>query len=557
MGPYAEQVQSKNTRALLFIVAALLGALLFLWRYPKSGWLGSFVLTLLVYGVVYRALVFIPDVTAYPWSLGWSEGSRYYYASLFFSNKVYGQTVPLSVLHPTRYLMQSLPFLLPEPPLWLHRLWQVLLWLGMSLLTGGLVARRFGLGWGMALFTFLFLFEGPVYYHLLVIVALMVWGTDTARFGRTMIIVILASIWAGVSRINWFPVPGLLASLLYFIEVPLQKKSWLWYFFPPALWTVVGTGVAFLTQFLYIQFSGNPAEYFGSSFSSDLLWYRLYPNATYGPGLLFSLWRISFPLLLVILARWIPNWNRFHPLRLAGMAAILLVLLAGGVIVSVKIGGGSNLHNLDAYLVVLLFISAAFYAQKVIAEDPRPMRSQDALWVLVFFAMLFPLRDVTQLGGRLPDRDFTTAREELAQLKAWVEPAAQAGGDILFIDQRHLLTAHLIENVPLVPEYEVVFLMEMVMGNNRFYLENFVSDLKNNRFALIVSGTPRIHYQDSTYAFAEENNLWVERVTVPLLCYYQVALELPDSGMSILAPREEPCDDQGFSDGIIPLAGNH
>jgi hypothetical protein len=522
--------------------SAILGTIfLLLWR-PGTGWLSALVFTLLAYGVLYQAFTFIPEITTYPWSLGWSEGSRYYYASLFLAEKVYGSSVPPSVLHPTRYLMQSIPFLLPNPPLWLHRLWQVSLWLGMSILTGYVIARRFKVGWWLVFFSFLFLLEGPVYYHLLVVVAIVVWGTEPRHFSRTLFVVILASIWAGVSRINWFPVPGLIASLLYLIQVPLENQSWRRYLTPAVVWVAFGTGFAFLSQFLYIQLSGNPTEHFGSSFTSDLLWYRLWPNATFGAGLLRSVWRLTFPIFLVILARWVPNWNRFHPLRLAGIVSILWVLMAGGIVVSVKIGGGSNLHNLDAYLVVLLLTGAAFYTQKVQPEGSLALSGKDALWPLVLFVVLFPIRDVTQMGGAFPERDFKVALEDVSALKIRVEEAAQSGGEVLFIDQRHLLTTHIIENVPLVPDYEVVFLMEMVMGNNRSYLDQFVDDLQQRRFAVIVSGTPRINYQDASRAFAEENNVWVDRVTVPLLCYYQVQLELPRSGMSVLVPRAEPCE---------------
>jgi hypothetical protein len=545
MGPVADQVQEKNIRAVLFIGIAILGAILWMSYKPTTGWLSSFAFSLLVYGVVFKAMTFLPDITSYPWSLGWSEGSRYYYASLFFSEKVYEQSVSPSVLHPTRYLMQSVPFLLPAPPLWLHRFWQIMVWWITSVLAGWAVARRFASGWWLALFSILFLFQGPVYYHLLVIVGFVVWGAKVKKTWLTLSVVILASIWAGISRINWYPVPGLLAALLYFIEVPFNRKSWLRYAIPPAVWTLAGTGVAFAAHLIYIRLSGNPPDQFSSSFTSDLLWYRLWPNATFGPGIVRSIWRASFPMLLVFAARWIPNWHRFHGLRIAGILAILIVLLAGGIVVSVKIGGGSNLHNLDAFLVMLLLCTAAFYTHRVVPEQGKqPMlrlRAKGALWPLVFFVLLYPIRDISLLGGALPERDFETAWREVVILKDHVEQAAQLSKEVLFIDQRHLLTTRIIENVPLVPDYEVVFLMEMVMGNNRMYLDRFEQELQDNRFAFIVSGTPRINYQDLTYAFAEENNVWVERVTVPLLCYYEVAVELPASGLSILEPREVSC----------------
>jgi len=549
MGPWGARFQPKNIRATLFIGAALLGMLMIQWRRSKTGWLAGLALSLLVYGAAYKALTFIPDVSAYPWSLGWSESSRYYYASLFFSEPVYGVSVPPSVLHPTRYLMQSLPFIIPDAPLWLHRLWQVLLWLGLNLWAGAVIARRFRAGWELALFSFLFLFQGPVYYHLLVMVVLVVWGFDSHRFGRSLFVVLLASVWAGLSRVNWFPMPALMASVLYFMEAPIGKQPIWRYLLPVVAWGVFGTLTAFLAQNAYILLSGNPAMLFSSSFSSDLLWYRLWPNATYGPGILRSVWRASFPLLLLILARWLPDWRRYHPMRLLGIGAAVCLVLAGGIVVSVKIGGGSNLHNVDAYLVLLLLVGAGLYyhqaqPEPVASENgiSQPLRAQSALWPLVFFVLLFPIRDLTQTGAPLPQRDEVTANQEVEVLSAAVQQEAQAGGEILFIDQRHLLTTHQIKNVPLVPDYEVVFLMEMVMSNNQPYLERFHQELKEKQFAMIVMGTPAVHYQDQSNAFAEENNKWVDQVAAPLLCYYQPTLTLPDSGMSILTPRDQPCD---------------
>jgi hypothetical protein len=53
-----------------------------------------------------------------------------------------------------------------------------------------------------------------------------------------------------------------------------------------------------------------------------------------------------------------------HTIRQLGLAAILSVLFLGGIIVSTKIGGGSNLHNLDAYLVVLWVIGGYVFSGK-------------------------------------------------------------------------------------------------------------------------------------------------------------------------------------------------
>ena len=181
-------------------------------------------------GVVYCVTVFVPEVDSLPFSLGWSEGSRFYYASLFFSPSLYGERLPWPFLHPSRYLMQSIPYLIPDLPLLVHRLWQVLLWLGMTGLTSGLLARRLSLkrpesAWLFAAWAFLFLFQGPVYYHLLVPVCIVLAGFNPRRFWRSLAVVILASAWAGISRINWYPVPALLAISLYLLETRFDDSA--------------------------------------------------------------------------------------------------------------------------------------------------------------------------------------------------------------------------------------------------------------------------------------------------------------------------------------------
>jgi hypothetical protein len=98
----------------------------------RTTWIGGFASALVVLGIAFEIMVRFNSVTDYPLSMGWSEGSRYYYASLFFSKQIYGDVFPLSTLHPTRYLLQSFPFLFPGLGLFAHRFWQFLLWVGLT-----------------------------------------------------------------------------------------------------------------------------------------------------------------------------------------------------------------------------------------------------------------------------------------------------------------------------------------------------------------------------------------------------------------------------------------
>jgi hypothetical protein len=223
-------VNSTVGRLLLAVLAAGGAALLFLATKDASSPQRSFITALLVFGALYRVAAFLPELQPGPFALGWSEGSRFYNASLFLSERIYGQKLPLPVLHPSRYLLQAFPFLLGIKSILAHRIWQVLLWLGMSAWGAYLFARRLGKGkdipiWLLTIWAALFFFQGAVYYHLMVCVILVLLGYRKDKIWRTLFFVILASLWAGISRVNWMPLPGLLAGVLYLLDQPLEKKN--------------------------------------------------------------------------------------------------------------------------------------------------------------------------------------------------------------------------------------------------------------------------------------------------------------------------------------------
>jgi len=267
MGPYGRFFEGFLLRLFGLWCLGLLGATLLYAINDQWAWSDTLPLCLLLIAGAYRIAIYIPWVSAFPFSLGYSEGSRYYFASLFFGERIYGvSSLGWPVLHPSRYILQALPFLFREIPIEIHRLWQVLLWIGMTVAAATLLTKRLSITdpfkrvlW--ITWAFLFMFQGPVYYHLQVMVIIVLWATDSSRFSKTMAVVILASVWAGISRINWYPVPGFLAAALYFLEKPkLDGLSLRGYLIRPFLWVVVGSIVAFGSQAVYITLSGNQAD---------------------------------------------------------------------------------------------------------------------------------------------------------------------------------------------------------------------------------------------------------------------------------------------------------
>jgi hypothetical protein len=545
--------QALWTRLLVFSFLVLLGSISIKPVYPSWTWKSALATSILAYGFVYKIAAFIPDISTYPFSLGWSEASRYYYASIFLSEKIYGSWTPPSVLHPSRYLLQAIAFFISDLPLWAHRAWQVFLWISTSLATSVLLCKRLRLQQGLhrILFTawaVLFLFQGPLYYHLLVMVILVLWGFNRQHFWRSLVVVLVASAWAGISRINWLPVPGLLAAALYFLETRWEEEGWFKYLLKPAVWVSLGTPLAYAMQVLYERYSGNPAEYFGSSFSSDLLWYRLLPNVTYPLGVLPAAVLVSLPLVLLILSRLavrdtnhpkLGGWQLVHhPIRLAGLGAILFVLGLGGIVVSVKIGGGSNLHNLDAFLVLLLVVGSYITLDRFSWDRLGVSNQSPPSSFLVALAIVLPVLFAISAGGPLPKTNQTTAAATLSELQKSVSQVTANGGELLFIAERHLLTFQFLDAGPVIHEYEKVFLMEMAMAGNQRYFDDFYEDLYNHRYALIVSNPLWPHYQGRTHSFGEENDAWVKWVVEPLLCTYEEWKTLPEVPLILLVPNK-------------------
>jgi hypothetical protein len=529
----------------LFWWLAILSSVLLKIVLKSLTWPGAFAVSLIMLSVVARVASYLPDVTSYPLSIGWSETSRYYDASLFFGQRIYGQSTSLAVLHPGLHLLLSVPFLFGNLPIWVHRFWMVFLTLALSGLIGLLLARYLalkprGIAIVFAGWAFLFLMQGPIYLHLTFPVIIILVGFNSRNFTKSLVAVLLASLWTGISRINWFPVPAMLAAALYFIEIPVNGQKWFNYLIRPFLWLILGILAAFISQITYVIVSGGDLLQFYSSTSSSLLWYRLWPNVTYPPGIVFGSVIVSIPLWLV--AGWVLAKNRgaMHFHRLLGLAAMLLVLFAGGLVVSIKIGGGGDLHNMDAYLIMLLLTASALFWGKFKPEDLHFPGSPPVPWVLTFFAIIISVWMAVQNLAIWPERNFDVARIVIDAVRYRTGLARQQGGEVLFIAERQLLTFGEVKNVPLVEEYERDFLTEMVMSHNKKYLNKFYQDLRQHRFALIIAETQGYYLSKPTSAFYEENDLWVDSISAPLLCEYK-QIKMP-GGYSYFVPRLEPTD---------------
>jgi len=505
-------------------------------------WPAAIAAVVLMQAVSYHVYGELRLVTDYPFSIGYSEASRYYYASLVFSKSIYGMDLPLSILHPSRYLLQSVPYLIPGLSIWAHRLWQSLLWICITAGTSALLMSRLKQvrPWArflLAAWFYLYLLQGAVYYHLQICLILVLWGVAPPFSWRSSAAIFAASFWAGISRLNWFPVPAMLGILLYVLQEPVSTHQVRWrYFLKPFVWGVAGLLVALLGQALYIRWSGNvDLSAFSSSLTSNLLWGRLLPNATYGLGILPGAVLVSAPLLAILHSILKKNASQFHSLRLAVVLTILSILFMGGLAVSAKIGGGGDLHNMDAYL-ACVGITAILLLCGEVAGETKPFAPFPVPWPAAMTALLLPVA-FSLFSIRAPFHyDRAPVERDIETLQEALRITADSGGEILFITERQLLTFKIIEGVPLVPEYEQITLMEMAMAGSTGYLQSFYKDLQDRRFDLVVTEKQRRSQQDSG-AFAEENNVWVEYISLPIVCAYKPGLALQSINLQLYAPR--------------------
>lgn len=524
----------------------------------------AFISSLILTGSSFTIAVSLGNISNYPFSLGWSEGNRLWDYSIMFGRDLYDypldQGIPV-LLDRGRQLVGGLPFLIPGLTIGAERLWvgltQVLPYflLGMTAFSIHVKEKRI---WLLAiLWGFLFLRQGPIHPPLVLVAALtaFVWRKP---FWIGVPLLIYAGYAAQASRFSWMFAPGIWIGVLelagasihggkltvqQWVRVVVFSASGLFggYVLPKVL-PFFQAGFNLFDVAGQINRYGKNLDTVANAITDQpLLWYRLLPNSTYGYGILVALFVAVAPVLiiltwLVVNKKWALTF--FQHLIVIGS---LLAFLTVGLIASTKIGGGGDLHNLDMFLLGLFFtaVLAWFNGGLEVLLDPEKL----PWWMKVVFvaALVIPsigpwrqmrsynhVENTTALA-KLTDVDAKSlellpSRETVLSALAKIETElsmTQSTGEILFIDQRQLMTFGFVKQIPLVPEYEKKVLMNEAMSSNRTYFESFYSDLAKRRFSLIVSEPLRTPVKDSSFQFGEENNAWVKWVSSPILCYYE------------------------------------
>ena len=486
--------------------------------------------------IIYKVISYLSSISSYPFALNWEESYRIYYASLLAAKRLYGLSWPLPQLDFSLYLINGIPFLIGNFPIWVHRMWYVILLLCITMLAALSLCRRLKIRdwlsrWLFIGWCILYILQmGGIHYELLICVIIILLGFSIHHPWRSLASIVLASAWAGMSRLNWYPVPAMLAVALFFLEEPLNNyRNALHYLLRPVLWGVIGLITAIFGSLLVSHLTGISLVAALSSRFTSLLWYRLLPNPTYPLGILPAITLVSLPLLWMCFD---PAKGQWRSIRVFWLTAMTLTLFAGGVIVSVKIGGGDDLHNLDAYRILLAIIAAYIFFNRFAVDTA--IRIYKPTWPVIALAMVIPLWSAIHVVQPYIPFDRQSANHSLEALKTKVEQAS-AQGEILFTHQRQLLAFGYI-HIPLVPEYEDAFLLEMPNP----YLDQFYADLSDHHFQLIVADNQPKGLRGKSLPFGEENDVWFTAITQPLLCEYESVGTVQDGNIELYAPRLAP-----------------
>lgn len=568
-------------RLAIFLVVVLISAALLTRR--KGGlihWPALLVSAIFVGSFFTFAKEFV-SVTDYPLSLTWSEGNRIWDYSWLYGRHLYDYPVVQkfeAYIDIGRQSLWGLPFLFPNVSIVDVRLWSMLVLTVPYALFGWMAFRpikgRLKVWFWVGLWVFLFLYQGPIYTPL-VLSAILVAGARHKPIWIALPLIYLAGYYAQLSRLTWMVAPAMWAVMIALIDgVSDGRRITFQDWARTAAYGLAGFlgGVGLVRGWrrvsVYLGRVANssdavvsppptstppPAIHYtdtadaveavstgANSFLTDqpLLWERLWPNPTNGLGIVLGLVLATAPLILLLVylirsKRWRLNlWQQL------GILGVLGAFLGLGVVISVKIGGGNNLHNVDMFLIGLVFAAGLAWEsegrQVILDLEAQNEGVKILLLVMCLIPAFMPWVAATPL--EIPEKHYVEMTIEL--LQAETERVVSQGGEVLFMDQRQLFTFGHIQ-APFVPEYEKKQVMDRALAGDREYFAPFYQDLADQRFGLIITDPQRIRYSTEDDDWGAENDAWVQWVTEPLYCYYEEKYSKDKTAVWFLVPKEE------------------
>lgn len=536
----------------------------------------AFLLAGLILGVLAVLAESFVLVTDYPFALHWSEGNRLWDYSVVFGRDRYnysGAETIFAWIDPGRQSLWGLPFLIPRVPIWVVRLWGAILvtvpyaflgWVAFRPVKG---ARELWIAAG--LWTLIFLNQGPIYTPLVlaaILVALI--RSKPIRYAHGIVnllislpLIYFAGHYAGVSRFTWRFAAGIWAVILTFGDAVLAQGRLIWRDWLKAaalglagIWSkglpiIVGIVVGLLPAIDTNNPPSPPMENIETlqglqavTTRQPFLVERLFPNPVYAPGILLGIALATVPIIifLVYLNRkglWkTVFWQRCA--MILGLGSLFVV----GVIASSKVGGGADLHNMDMFLVGLVLVADLAWEGGFANHFSRLINTEViARWLLV--AIIIIPAFLPLIGGKpleLPSAERT--KFVLTRIQSMVACARQYG-EVLFMDQRQLITFGYMGDLPMVVDYEKKYVMDKALIGDEAYFDEFREDLASGRFSLIVSEREAILYKEPDIesvgdSLNEENNAWVKWVTIPLLQYYESVADFKDTAVELFMPMD-------------------
>ncbi len=536
----------------------------------------------LIFSAGFVLLTQFQDITDYPFSIGWSEGNRMWDYSVLFGKGLYDfpqdQTIP-AYIDIGRQSLWGLIYLLPKVNIVMARVWNDILFtlpcalLGWALLVKDPSCKSSRL-LACSLWAMLFLMQGPIYTPLTLAAILVALGSHLPLVFNC-ILTAAAGFYAVMSRSTWIAAPSAFAVFLQFLDqkassnekelrsrwgraaalglsglagaaIYMKREIFFRIFDRSAVETAELSGAEAANAAMEAVPSIFTPEWFRYYLGRQaLLFDRLWPNETYKPGIVLGLAMAVLPVILLIIIwavrrKWkLDFWQKL--LLFAGST----VFLGAGLLFSVKIGGGSNLHNLDMFLILVLIISALAWKAGFGDWLAENVRADSLICLLMIAAILIPAWDsMTTTIFKIYPKEETTA-DAAEKIRSVI--SEHQGEDILFMDQRQLLTFGTVQKIPLIADYEKKWMMDEAMANDAAYFEPYFKDLKAQRFAAIISEPLHIKFQGEGGDFSEENDLFVTYVSIPTLCYYEPLETFQDQGVQILVPRESVLEMEGVT----------
>ncbi len=519
--------------------------------------LKSTIQSILLVGAIFLIGDRFKEITDYPFSMYWSEGNRFWDYSLLFGREryLYPSTKPIfAFLDLGRQSLWGLPFIFNNIGIAAMRSWNVFLFTATYFLLGLLVFRKntsAPTALLLGLWTFIFLNQGPIYTPL-ILCAMLVWVAGGAPLFISLVLLTIAGYYANLTRYTWSVAPAIWGVLLALFHGKKEDTGT----FQMNWWRVIASGFAglfggiFLPLIVPLTTGGATQEFQGAIITSaastiqsqTLIWSRLLPNETFPPGIALGILLATGPLIILIIAFIRQTKLKINIWQQMAIYGSCLAFLVVGLIASVKVGGGSNLHNLDMLFINLLFLAGV--AWRVGGREWLFNFDQHKLSVILslLFLVIYPLFPTLINAYPFDPPSRNDQKNVLTFIQKSVREAKNIG-EVLFIDQRQLLTFGKVNDVPLVPEYEKKYLMDRAMSGDEALFKRFYQDLKNHRFSLIINEPSYIEHKSEDYSFGTENDVWVEWIAKPILCYYRILQTYKNPSVELLIPRVIPPDD--------------